>query len=132
MGLLDEIERLINERGSAAILKERLLLFADKYAALEKALAVCESTAKETISDKKALELENLQLKEKIKALEKSLSEITQVNTYKMKWGCLVFEQDESLYCPSCFFGESKKTPTSRVNTYSRFCSVCKTTIPTG
>jgi hypothetical protein len=36
MGLLSEFERLINERGSAAILRERLSLFKDKIANLEK------------------------------------------------------------------------------------------------
>ena len=36
MGLLSEFERLINERGSATILRERLLLFKDKIAQLEK------------------------------------------------------------------------------------------------
>ena len=35
MGLLDGIERLINEHGSAAILKERIDLANDKYSALE-------------------------------------------------------------------------------------------------
>ena len=35
MGLLDGIERLINEHGSASILKERIELANDKYAALE-------------------------------------------------------------------------------------------------
>jgi hypothetical protein len=132
MGLLDEIEKLITEHGSAAILKERLLLVADKYAALEKALAACESTAKVTFSEKQALELENLKLKEKVQILEQRLSENTQANTYKIKWGCLQFPDDEILYCPSCYFGNNKKIPTSRANTYTRFCSVCKTKIPTG
>lgn len=35
MGLLDSIEKLINEHGSAAILKERIDLANDKYSALE-------------------------------------------------------------------------------------------------
>jgi len=35
MGLLSELERLINERGSAAILRERLALFVDKVRNLE-------------------------------------------------------------------------------------------------
>ena len=36
MGLLDDLERLINEPGSAVILKERIALANDKYSALEK------------------------------------------------------------------------------------------------
>ena len=35
MGLLDGFEKLINEHGSAVILKERIALANDKYAALE-------------------------------------------------------------------------------------------------
>jgi predicted nuclease with TOPRIM domain len=35
MPLFENIEKLINEHGSAAILRERLLLASDKYAALE-------------------------------------------------------------------------------------------------
>ena len=35
MGLLDGFEKLINEHGSAAILKERISLANDKYAILE-------------------------------------------------------------------------------------------------
>lgn len=35
MSLLDGLEKLINEHGSAAILKERIDLANDKYAALE-------------------------------------------------------------------------------------------------
>ena len=35
MGLLDGIEKLINEHGSAVILKERIALANDKYTALE-------------------------------------------------------------------------------------------------
>jgi hypothetical protein len=37
--IFGELERLINEHGSAVILKERLALAADQYAALEKQIA---------------------------------------------------------------------------------------------
>lgn len=75
MGFFDGIEKLITEHGSAAILKERLLLIADKYAALEKTLVVCEAKAKEIISEKQAFQLENLKLKEKVRGLEEQLTE---------------------------------------------------------
>ena len=39
MEIFGGIEKLINEHGSATILKERLLLVADKYAALEQKLS---------------------------------------------------------------------------------------------
>lgn len=56
MGLLDGLERLITEHGSAAILKERIALANDKYATLEKRAA--------------ELEAENRRLREQNKQLE--------------------------------------------------------------
>ena len=49
---------------------------------------------------------------------------------YTMKWGCVKFANDEKLYCPSCFVGKGKKSPTSRKSQLTRFCAVCKTDIP--
>lgn len=43
MGLLDSIEKLITEHGSAAILRERIALANDKHAALEKKAASLEA-----------------------------------------------------------------------------------------
>ena len=43
MGLLDGFEKLINEHGSAVILKERIALANDKYAILEKEASVLKS-----------------------------------------------------------------------------------------
>ena len=43
MGLLDGIEKLINEHGSAVILKERIALANDKYVALEQKLSECDA-----------------------------------------------------------------------------------------
>jgi len=56
MGLLDGLEKLINEHGSAAILKERIELANDKYAALERRLA-------EMSEDNKRLRAENEELR---------------------------------------------------------------------
>ena len=74
MGFLEGIEKLITEHGSAAILKERLLLVADQYAALEKALAASEAKAKDVLTQKEHLELELRQAKEEIQGLKDSLS----------------------------------------------------------
>lgn len=60
MGFLDGLEKLINEHGSAAILKERIALANDKYAALEEKLSACEARKKELHSENEALRL-NLQ-----------------------------------------------------------------------
>ncbi len=73
--ILGEIERLINEHGSAAILKERLALAVDQYAALEKRLAESELRANHLESEKEGLELANLKLKEHIRNLEEQLTD---------------------------------------------------------
>lgn len=62
--ILGEIEKLINEHGSAVILKERLALAADQYAALEGKLEACEST--------------NGNLKNEVKRLESDLKKATE------------------------------------------------------
>lgn len=46
MGLLDGLEKLINEHGSAVILKERIELANDKYAALESKVSNLEAENK--------------------------------------------------------------------------------------
>jgi cell shape-determining protein MreC len=55
MGVLDGIERLINEHGSSVILKERIALINDKYAALEQKLFASELRTKNLESDNKTL-----------------------------------------------------------------------------
>jgi chromosome segregation ATPase len=60
---LGEVEKLINEHGSAAILKERIALANDKYAALE--AKVADLTAKIAI-----LEAENAKLQEEKAVLQ--------------------------------------------------------------
>ncbi len=56
MGLLDGFEKLINEHGSSTILRERIALANDKYAALE-------SEMKKQKSEKLDLEKENERLR---------------------------------------------------------------------
>jgi len=68
MGLFDGLEKLITEHGSAAILKERLALVADKYSALEQKVADLES-------ENRNLKVENDQLKEKKRNLEEQLAQ---------------------------------------------------------
>ena len=65
--LLGEIERLINEHGSAVILKERLALAAEQYAALQ--------NENETLkSENERLRLDNDECQKKKRALEEKLS----------------------------------------------------------
>ena len=61
MGLLDGLEKLINEHGSAAILKERIELANDKYAALERKAA-------ELSAENDRLRAENAELRAKLPA----------------------------------------------------------------
>ncbi len=58
MGLLDGFEKLINEHGSAAILKERIALANDKYAALEQKLSECATAKVKLESENEALRLD--------------------------------------------------------------------------
>jgi len=122
---LGEIERLINEHGSAVILKERLALAADQYVALEKKISDLQ-----TENERLRFDLDESQKQRR--ALDEKLTHESSPTNYKMKWGCLQFEGDETLYCPSCFFNSSKKIPTSRATSHARYCSVCKTAIPSG
>jgi FtsZ-binding cell division protein ZapB len=67
---LGEVEKLINEHGSAAILKERIALANDKYAALEmkatdltEKIAVLEAEKSVLQNEKSVLQAENERLK---------------------------------------------------------------------
>lgn len=59
MGLFDGIEKLINEHGSAAILRERIQLANDQYAALEQKAAALQMQVKQ-------LQAENVQLSQQL------------------------------------------------------------------
>ncbi len=45
---------------------------------------------------------------------------------YKIQWGCILFEGDQNLYCPSCYEKDNLKIPTSRVRAMLRECPTCK------
>jgi septal ring factor EnvC (AmiA/AmiB activator) len=68
MGLLDGLEKLITEHGSAAILKERIALANDKYAALE-------TKASDLETENKRLRAENEEIRQKLQALEARIGE---------------------------------------------------------
>lgn len=71
MGLLDGFEKLINEHGSAVILKERIALAEDKYAALERKLSECEAAKIKLHSENEALRLNLEKAKVEIQNLKK-------------------------------------------------------------
>ena len=68
MGLLDEFEKLINEHGSAVILKERIALANDKYEALERKATEFENKNKQLVT-------ENKQLAERVRAFEQAAAQ---------------------------------------------------------
>lgn len=81
MGLMDGIEKLINEHGSSLILRERISLANDKYAALEKRAAdvkeendALKIKLMEIQSENERLEDYNKQLMIQAENLEKSRS----------------------------------------------------------
>ncbi len=71
MGLLDGFEKLINEHGSATILKERIALANDKYAALEQKLVASELRANNLESENQRLNVYLEKAKVEIQNLEK-------------------------------------------------------------
>lgn len=111
MGLLDNIQTLINEHGSSTILRERLSLLKDQIEILEKENA----DLKDAISD---IQIENVKLRKQIS--EQSTSE----QFVECRGG--LFKRKPSggfhkaVYCPEC------KTPMSSVQgEISYTCSRC-------
>src|SRR3970282_1398687 len=81
--ILSDIERLINEHGSAVILKERLALAAEQYVSLEKKLSASAIREKQLQSENKSLRLDLDQAQIKIRDLEKQLSQEVKAATAK-------------------------------------------------
>jgi hypothetical protein len=111
--IIGEIEKLINEHGSATILKERIALANDKYSALEKELSASNLREEELKSENQRLKSDNIQLRQEIQRhddiLQKEKSHDNLLNVSRMKWGCITFPPDNKLYCPSCFHAKGKK-----------------------
>jgi hypothetical protein len=72
---LNEIEKLITEQGSAAILKECIALLGDKYTSLEQQLNGANLRIQQLESENEALKFENTELKEQRWTLEEQLSD---------------------------------------------------------
>ena len=68
--LFGEIEKLINEHGSAVILKERIDLLKEQYAAIEKKHSDSEAANTKISAELRISELSNYELKQKIQELE--------------------------------------------------------------
>ena len=94
MGFLDGIEKLINEHGSAVILKERITLANDKYSALEDKLSEVEAKLNAVEAEKNEFELNNFKLKERVVNLESQLAESDSQNLEEIKEKILIFLAD--------------------------------------
>lgn len=95
MGLLDGLEKLINEHGSAVILKERIALANDKYSALE-------AQVKSLRSENETLCLDNSKLREKVRVLEEKLSHNNDPFKFDEKTGTFIRSADGLRYCAKC------------------------------
>ena len=100
MSIFDSIEKLINEHGSAVILKERIALAADQYAALEKKII-------ELQAENERLRLNSEEYQKQIRNLEEKLSHITSKQEWAEEAGALFKKNpdgtyNETPYCPTC------------------------------
>lgn len=66
MGFLDSIEKLINEHGSATILKERISLLNDQYAFTEKQVAMLKEQVTSLQRENESLKFDKRQLQEQV------------------------------------------------------------------
>jgi len=82
LGFLDGIEKLITEHGSAAILKERIALASDQYAALEKESAASEVRSNDLQVENERLTLDLEECQKQRRALEEKLSHGSNTEKY--------------------------------------------------
>lgn len=67
------------------------------------------------------------ELKKEIILLQEENHSLKKAHTkepFTKKWGCYIFAGDDELYCPGCY-SQGKKSPTTRVNSRLRRCTVC-------
>jgi cell division protein FtsB len=111
---LNPITVLSEQLQKLAIHRNHLALFKDQVVLLEKKAALLESENAELKAKVEQLTKDNEELRDKIKQYEQGSH--NDLLKPKMKWGCLVFDGDDKLYCPSCFHKTGKKIETSIVN----------------
>ena len=76
MGLLDGLEKAINEQGSATMLKEHIQVANDQYAELEKKFHQAVESNVTLEREKQEFELANYKLREEISRLEKIIKKL--------------------------------------------------------
>lgn len=102
MNIIEGLEKLINERGSAAIMKERLQLIQDRYDALQAKLEASEAT-------KAALEAKCSALEEQRDAARAEIAEIRRLQDEadKQRQGNVLDPAAEEMLKLVCFHGGS-------------------------
>lgn len=98
MGLLDGIEKLINEHGSAVILKERIALANDQYAALEKKLQASTHRESELESENMALRQDLERANTELEHLKSAMEEGQGARLDEIKEKILVLIADQEIY----------------------------------
>jgi hypothetical protein len=112
MSILGDLERLIIEHGSAAIMKERLALVRDQMESLEKEVA--------------DLKAKNAELEHQIARLRRQLEQATVPEEFTKHRGVLFRrlsngKYEEAVYCPRC-----KIPMVSSMGATPFWCSSCK------
>lgn len=74
MGLLDGLEKLINEHGSAAILKERIALLNEQHTRVQQLVITLQEQISILNRENERLKLDNSQLQKQIEDYENALS----------------------------------------------------------
>ncbi len=82
MGFLDSIEKLINEHGSATILRERIALLNDQYSAIERQVVTLQQQVTNLQSENESLKLDKRQLQGQVVSLATKLSHNTNPHGY--------------------------------------------------
>ena len=124
MSLLDGLEKLITEHGSAAILKERITLANDKYAALEAKLVASELRVKKLEPENEVLRLDNEQLKQQNRALEEKFSHV-QSFVFDDLTGTYIDTNSQLRYCQVCHDARNRNTRL-RNDAHGWYCQICK------
>lgn len=101
--LLDQIEKLINEHGSAVILKERLALADDRFSDLQAENANLANLVENLQSQNSVLSEQNEELQENLQKLESDMQFKNQfVNHGGLLWKHFDGKFETTPYCKKC------------------------------
>lgn len=102
--LFDPIEKLINEHGSATILREHISLFKTQLTILKEKFTEAEARIKQLESENKNLKTEKDELTKKIQTYNKTPKPFFHEN---LLW----LPKNINPYCPACYGTDNKLIP---------------------